>query len=489
MTAAIFIAMPVYRGAETVPETLRSIRAQTLEDHRVVMSVDGADDPTIDVCREFAATDPRLEVVVQPQRLGWPGNFNWLVEHCDAPYFCYWQQDDLASTGYLEALMAELATHPGVAIAHTDVQWFGAQHRRDSAPAVAGAPLDRVLRVLEALRYEPLRGLMRTSMLPPGPPGIPLSVDESCQEEFVFLAGIAARGGFAPVDRALYFKRAHRDSAYLKWHVWPAWRRRRGWITMGAGLHAVAAGLATDAERGRLPALVLDRLLTERPGRGFFYRPPPGPGETPRFVRDLTALARLQVVDAMLEPPGSLERPVSPEILDALRVERDAGRVRRRLADELATSGTIDVSPAAGAPGEALLGYGWSSAEPWGTWSDGGAATLRVPTVGRGPWRATLHAHIATRSARIGFTVDGGPTSVVEARATDPLVLTVEGSSSDGDAVVHLDLPDARAPSDDGRSADQRLLGIGLERITVEASPPGRWSKPPLGRAVRSAGR
>ena len=49
MSTGIFIAMPVFRGAEVAAETLRSIREQTFTDYHVVMSVDGSDDPTIEV--------------------------------------------------------------------------------------------------------------------------------------------------------------------------------------------------------------------------------------------------------------------------------------------------------------------------------------------------------------------------------------------------------------------------------------------------------
>ncbi|MEX2653197.1 MAG: glycosyltransferase, partial [Acidimicrobiia bacterium] len=100
MRQGVFIAMPVYRGTEVIEETLRSILAQTCTDFHLVMSIDGADDPTVEICRKYA-DDPRIDVVVQESRLGWPGNLNWLVERCDREFFCYWQQDDLASTGYL----------------------------------------------------------------------------------------------------------------------------------------------------------------------------------------------------------------------------------------------------------------------------------------------------------------------------------------------------------------------------------------------------
>ena len=71
--------MPVWRGAEFLPATLRSIREQTYDGFKVRISIEPGDAASVEACRSVAG-DPRFEVVVQPERLGWPGNFNWLVE-------------------------------------------------------------------------------------------------------------------------------------------------------------------------------------------------------------------------------------------------------------------------------------------------------------------------------------------------------------------------------------------------------------------------
>ena len=134
MNGGVFIGMPVYRGGEVIEETMRSILNQEFDDFHLVMSIDGKDDPTVEICQKYS-TDPRIDVVVQETRLGWPGNFNWLVENCDREFFCYWQQDDLATTGYLGSLRRELRARPDASIAHTDVQWFGASFDRTSTPS------------------------------------------------------------------------------------------------------------------------------------------------------------------------------------------------------------------------------------------------------------------------------------------------------------------------------------------------------------------
>jgi glycosyltransferase involved in cell wall biosynthesis len=467
VTDGVFIAMPVYRGVEVIAETLRSIRDQTLDDIHLVMSVDGSDDPTIDICKEFIS-DPRFDLVTQEQRLGWPGNFNRLVELCDRPFFCYWQQDDLASTNYLEVLRKELLAQPKAAIAYTDVQWFGASFDRTSLPNIEGDPLQRVLQHIEAIRYEPLRGLMRASTLPTHPDAIPVTDDESCQEEFVFLTEMAAAGSFVRTDQAMYFKRLHRNNVFVRWQGWPGWRRRRGWISMGAGMYEIARSLAADADSPRLLGLIIDRLAVDRPGRAFFYLPPETPTELERFVRDFTAFA--QVDDFGHPQIGSLERPVHSAILSGLgRVRRNALE-RIELAHQLATEGSVSVGPDRL---ETVLGYGWSVPEPWGVWSDGEEATLWFRSLPGTPLRVTVEGRIYATSrgtSRVGYTLGDGPMQYIEALPDEPLRVVVDcPPNGAGEQFIRFKLPDARSPLEDAMSADARVLGIGLARFTMES--------------------
>ena len=267
--ADIFIAMPVYRGAEVVAESLRAIRDQTYQHYRILISVDPSDDASAEICHSFASDD-RIEVVEQPVRLGWPGNFNWLVRKCDRPFFCYWQQDDLASTGYLETLRNTLILHPEAAVAYTDVQWFGARFGRDASPSTKGDALRRVLDRIEAIDYQPLRGLIRSSAFPRRDDAIPPTDEAATHQESVFLLDIAARGEFHRVVEALYFKRAHAANTFARWDREPDDVRRSAWISMGVGMLATALSVAPRPEHARMLATVIDRLTIAWPGRGFY---------------------------------------------------------------------------------------------------------------------------------------------------------------------------------------------------------------------------
>ena len=341
----VLVATPVFRGVDHLPETLRSIRDQTYRDFRVLVSVDGGDVASYELCRAFAADDPRFEVVLQDEQLGWPGNLNWILARCELPFVTYWQQDDLASTGYLAALRAALLGRPEAALAFTDVQWFGDAFGRAAMPGIDGSPIERVLQQLDWTSYIPLRGLIRTSAIEPRDEAIRVSGELSSHEEFVTLARLAAHGPFVHVDDALCFKRAHPAAATNAMAVRPLHHRLRSWAGMGAGTLHLALGLAPPGHDGRLLATVLDRLAIARPGRGFFFEVEQTPGAVREMALALAEEAGIDIADDrwIVAPGTGLERPVHPRVLEALAAERTRAALLR------------EPDPPLGA----MLGRGW----------------------------------------------------------------------------------------------------------------------------------
>ena len=67
------IVVPAFNAARTLPETLRSLLAQTFTDFEIVVVDDGSTDRTVAVARSFA--DRRIRIVQQPNR-GLPGARN-----------------------------------------------------------------------------------------------------------------------------------------------------------------------------------------------------------------------------------------------------------------------------------------------------------------------------------------------------------------------------------------------------------------------------
>lgn len=469
MRSGVFVAMPVYRGMAFIEETIRSILAQTYRDFHLVMSVDGADDPTIELCRKYSM-EPRVDVIVQEQRLGWPGNLNFLIRRCDREFFCYWQQDDIASTDYLETLLKELSVRPDAAIAHTDVQWFGAAYHRDSTPSIEGDALARVMQHIEGIRFEPLRGVMRSGLFPRDLDPIPVTLDESQQEEFVFLARMVAAGAFIRSPRAMYFKRLHNENAFARWRHFPNWRRRRGWISMGLGMYRTALSVAPTHLNARILAQLLDRLSIYRAGRNFFYEVEQTSSEIVRFVRDFVATGELSPFELEFaddDSPTGMSRPVHPDVLRALAVEGEHYQSRQSVMDLLRTDGHFSLG--AGADGAAcLLGYGWSTPEPWGVWTDGEHAALRIPLPSESAWRVRIEGRVNALDGlvSIGVGTNRDDLSYSSFDSDQPVDISFEVAPTR--SVITLHLPGAQSPAEYGLSSDTRALCLGLTRVSIQ---------------------
>lgn len=469
MTADIFIGVPVFRGESVVAETLNSIRAQTYRDFRVVMSVDGADDPSIDVCQEYLA-DGRFEMVVHEERLGWPGNFNFLALACDREFFCYWQQDDYATADYLESLRATIRSGPEIAIAYTDVQWIGDRDDRDTAVDIAGSALGRALQVVEALHYVPLRGLMRASMLPDRCQPIPDLGAIGQQQEFVFLTEVAAAGDFRRTDRGLYYKRASQSSASATWLNAAEGARQDGWCALGNEILSVLHRKMPEAPPGPLLALVLDRLTVARNGRGFFYLPSQTPVGVAQFVRAFCGRYpdRLRHVTKSPPPPplSGFERPVHPWVTAAMDAQMLAqGRLD---ADLGAAEPSVTIGTHVGGTGALTLGQGWSAPEDGGTWTNSTIAEINLPPHNFD--RVTIHGipFAPLGPARIGLSCAGGP--VTSRRTAEETSIEVEiPSDSDGrrSRSIRVHVPDAVSPQASGVSADPRVLGFSLLDLSL----------------------
>jgi len=115
----VTIGVPVYRGELYLAEALRAIQAQTYRDFRVLISMDGADPVCEKICEEFLK-DSRFELTVQPQRLGWVGNLNWLLTQVTTDFWYFHQQDDLTEPEYLEVLFENACENPGAALVYCD---------------------------------------------------------------------------------------------------------------------------------------------------------------------------------------------------------------------------------------------------------------------------------------------------------------------------------------------------------------------------------
>lgn len=478
-TARILVGVPAFRGARFIAETLRSIQAQEFDAFRVLIAVDNGDVETAEACRPYLQ-DSRFSLVVHDRQLGWAANINWLMGQASEEFFCYWQQDDLASPDYLLELVRYADSHLSAVCVYSDIQWFGSEASRLTCPSLTGFAVNRALYFFETLNGTPLRGLIRRPAIE-SIGSIRLTEYESAFEELVWLARLGREGTLLRVTKPIYFKRKHDDSVHVKWYERDMAWKRAVWIEFGIGMLETIMPIVPESERDAALRVIIERLCCRREGRFRFYDPTL---EVKQFAVDFLTTARSRLGNAVGDPAKESGQNI---IRDALADLTPRGLPADLVADlqrRLRTGSTMRLNARAGDPSTSLLGDGWSFPESWGTWTDSPTASVRLPLPYPGKrWCITFELRAfacAVQPRRVSVRSGAAGTVAEWSFATDELhrqELVIEASGDE--TSLEFCLHDAVSPSSLGMSADQRCLGLGLLSVTISApnEPRGIWSR------------
>ena len=98
----IAILLTTYNGERYLGEQLNSIIAQTYQDWCVLIHDDCSSDTTLDMVRSYAAKDSRIKLLETGVKRGPMDGFMWLLEHADADYYMFCDQDDVWKSDKIE---------------------------------------------------------------------------------------------------------------------------------------------------------------------------------------------------------------------------------------------------------------------------------------------------------------------------------------------------------------------------------------------------
>lgn len=107
MPTGITVVVPIYNVAQYLPACLESIARQTFTDLQVVMVDDGSTDNSADIAAEFAAKDPRFQLVKQANG-GLGAARNTGTDHADGKYLAFLDSDDVVPAHAYESLYRSL---------------------------------------------------------------------------------------------------------------------------------------------------------------------------------------------------------------------------------------------------------------------------------------------------------------------------------------------------------------------------------------------
>jgi len=108
----VSIGLPVYNGERFLAESLESLLAQTYRDFELIISDNASNDRTEEICRAYAARDPRIRYYREESNHGMAWNFNRVFALARGEFFKWAAYDDLHAPTFLEQCIATLDRHP-----------------------------------------------------------------------------------------------------------------------------------------------------------------------------------------------------------------------------------------------------------------------------------------------------------------------------------------------------------------------------------------
>ncbi len=210
---AVSIAVPVFNGQRFIARTLQSLLDQTFSNLEIIVTDNASTDATEQICRDFAARDPRVRYYRAQANRGISANFRWGFELARGEYFRWNAADDFVAPTFVQKCVEILAADASVvlAFARTRIVDEEDQPIRDNtydAAADLASPAARFNRLItiDHRRHgaHELWGLMRRADLA----RIPV-YDRVVRSDSIMLARLALLGRFRCIDEFLFFNREH----------------------------------------------------------------------------------------------------------------------------------------------------------------------------------------------------------------------------------------------------------------------------------------
>jgi glycosyltransferase involved in cell wall biosynthesis len=272
-----------------VAETLDSVARQTYPNLHIVISDDASTDGSAELCRGIAERHG-FELIVQPERRGWIGNCNFLLERARGAFVCILPHDDLLDERYVEVLAAHLSATPVCVQAFCDLQAFGSLNEVQTQSSLVGSPFERLYgHITRHFDGTPFRGLVRRDALDRagGVPGGAVGF----APDISWIAHLALQGEIHRVPEILYFKRYYEGSTHAAWFLlWDDETKIAAWADHCAHLLGIALALELSAaEQWLITHAAVRRLIMANDQRG------PYPG-----IRRLPIARKVELVERLL---------------------------------------------------------------------------------------------------------------------------------------------------------------------------------------------
>jgi len=108
----VSIGVPVFNGERGLGPALDSLLTQTYSNLEIIVSDNGSTDRTPDICKSYAANEPRVKWFRSEKNCGASWNFNRVFEMSGGVYFMWAAHDDYRNPSFVRACVEALERCP-----------------------------------------------------------------------------------------------------------------------------------------------------------------------------------------------------------------------------------------------------------------------------------------------------------------------------------------------------------------------------------------
>ncbi|MEV0626534.1 glycosyltransferase family 2 protein [Nonomuraea wenchangensis] len=204
----VSVGVPVYNGAARVEGTIRSVLAQDHQNLELVICDNASTDRTEEICRDWAASDPRVVYHRQPENIGQLPNFADAIRRARGVFYRWAGDDNWLAPTYVSRCLEVFAADERLLLVTTQQAYAGPDGSTRTAAYtgtgyLADDPVDRFaecLRMLneDPLAMDPLYALMRRERI--------MRVDRGramLREDEIYAARMALAGPWGHVPEIL----------------------------------------------------------------------------------------------------------------------------------------------------------------------------------------------------------------------------------------------------------------------------------------------
>jgi glycosyltransferase involved in cell wall biosynthesis len=275
----VSIGMPVYNCERYVADAIASHLRQTYTDFELVITDNASTDRSEEICRAYAARDPRIKYHRNPENVGAGGNFGRCFELSTGEYFRWTPSDDVVGPELLELCVEVLDRDPSVLVAYPRTRLIDGEGKiigdyDENLHLMMERPSVRFREVLKRLRLCNLQyGLTRRAVM--AQTGLMRGYSGG---DIPFILELALLGKFYEVPEHLFYRRMHEGAASAMksekdvMALYDPKKREKlflyHWVHLGANLKSIARARISIVEKLRAFEIQARWLLWGR--RAYF---------------------------------------------------------------------------------------------------------------------------------------------------------------------------------------------------------------------------